>query len=198
MIGCQCISGNHIIIILGMDHYKTYGGRAKYKKIKFVQGKIRWKKILARQLILKKYSYYDLKRIHSRNLIAKKIPAARKFPFTSNPTPPPPITFLIVRPLANSVYRLSIIDFYRLILAVLNFHHPLWRQVVLVAEGHPMAFFLEISVRSSLECFNNWVLIPHERLSISSMFRGGFLLASDGFGFCNFFVELRLSSLLIV
>ena len=48
------------------------------------------KKILARQLILKKYSYYDLKRIHSRNLIAKKIPAARKFPFTSNPTPPPP------------------------------------------------------------------------------------------------------------
>ena len=61
-----------------------------------------------------------------------------------------------------------------------------------------MAFFLEISVRSSLECFNNRVLIPHERLSISSMFRGGFLLASDGFGFCNCFVELRLSSLLIV
>ena len=153
------------------------------------------KKILARQLILKKYSYYGLKRIHSRNLIAKKIPAARKFPFTSNPSPPspPPITFQMVRPLANSVYRLSMIDFYRLILAVLNFHHPLWRQVVLVAEGHPMAFFLEISVRSSLECFNNWVLIPHERLSISSMFRGGFLLASDGFGFCNCFCWNKIS-----
>ena len=163
------------------------GGGRSTKKKKFVQGKTKWKKILARQLILKKYSYYGLKRIHSRNLKTKKIPAARKFPFTSNPTPPlppPPITFQIVRPLANSVYRLSMIDFYRLILAVLNFHHPLWRQVVLVAEGHPMAFFLEISVRSSLECFNNWVLIPHERLSISSMFRGGFLLASDGFGFC--------------
>ena len=129
---------------------------------------------------------------------SEKNSCGSKIPLHLNPTPPPPpITFLMVRPLANSVYRLSMIDFYRLILAVLNFHHPLWRQVVLVAEGHPMAFFLEISVRSSLECFNNWVLIPHERLSISSMFRGGFLLASDGFGFCNCFVELRLSSLLI-
>ena len=156
------------------------------------------KKILARQLILKKYSYYGLKRIHSRKFDSEKNSCGSKIPLHLQPHPPPPITFLIVRPLANSVYRLSIIDFYRLILAVLNFHHPLWRQVVLVAEGHPMAFFLEISVRSSLECFNNWVLIPHERLSISSMFRGGFLLASDGFGFCNCFVELRLSSLLIV
>ena len=38
-----------------------------------------------------KYSYYGLKKIHTRNLITKKIPAARKFP-----SPPPhPITFLV-------------------------------------------------------------------------------------------------------
>ena len=38
------------------------------------------KKIQARQLILKKYSCYRLKKIHTRNFMAKKIPAARKFP----------------------------------------------------------------------------------------------------------------------
>ena len=38
--GCQCISGNHIIIILGMDHSKTYGGRAKYKKKNSCKGKL--------------------------------------------------------------------------------------------------------------------------------------------------------------
>ena len=160
------------------------------------------KKILTRQLILKKIFILWPKKNSFKEFDSEKNSCGSKIENSPSPPtpppPPPPITFLIVRPLANSVYRLSIIDFYRLILAVLNFHHPLWRQVVLVAKGHPMAFFLEISVRSSLECFNNWVLIPHERLSISSMFRGGFLLASDGFGFCNFFVELRLSSLLIV
>ena len=41
----------------------------------------------------KKYSCYDLKKIHTSNLMTKKIPAARKFP-----TPPPPVTFLMVRP----------------------------------------------------------------------------------------------------
>ena len=39
----------------------------------------------------KNYSRYDLKKIHTRNLMTKKIPAARKFPTS-------PITFLIVRP----------------------------------------------------------------------------------------------------
>ena len=43
------------------------------------------KKIQARQLILKKYSCYGLKKIHTRNFMTKKIPAARKFP-----SPPPP------------------------------------------------------------------------------------------------------------
>jgi len=50
-------------------------------EIVLAQGKIlKMKKILARQLILKKYSCYGLKKIHTRNLITKKIPAARKFP----------------------------------------------------------------------------------------------------------------------
>ena len=48
------------------------------------------------QLTLTKYSCYGLKKIHTSNLITKKIPAARKFP-----SPPPrSITFLMVRPLA--------------------------------------------------------------------------------------------------
>ena len=46
------------------------------------------KKNCARQLMQKKYSCYGLKKIHARNLIKKKIPAARKFP--SLPPPPPP------------------------------------------------------------------------------------------------------------
>ena len=41
-------------------------------------------------------SCYGLKKIYTRNLVTKKIPAARRFPF-----PPPPITFLIVRPLCK-------------------------------------------------------------------------------------------------
>ena len=56
------------------------------------------KKIHARQLILKKYSCFGLKKIHTRNLITKKkIPAAGKSP------PPPPITFLMVRPLGSFI-----------------------------------------------------------------------------------------------
>ena len=39
----------------------------------------------------KKFSCYGLKKIHTRNLITKKIPAAQKFPT-------PPIIFLMVRP----------------------------------------------------------------------------------------------------
>ena len=44
----------------------------------------------------KKYSCYGLKKIHTRNLITKKILAARKLPS------PPPISFLMVRPLVFS------------------------------------------------------------------------------------------------
>ena len=43
------------------------------------------KTIHARQLTLKKNSCYGLKKIHTRDLITKKIAATRKFP-----TPPPP------------------------------------------------------------------------------------------------------------
>ena len=47
------------------------GGRSFQKKI-FAQGKIKWKKIQARQLKLKKYWCYGLKKIHIRNLITTK------------------------------------------------------------------------------------------------------------------------------
>ena len=48
----------------------------------------------------KKYSCYGQKKIHTRNLIMKKIPAARKFPT-------PTITFLMVRPLDNGIILLQ-------------------------------------------------------------------------------------------
>ena len=77
-----------------LENLSWGGGGAKYKK-KFAQGKIKWKKILARQLILKKYSCYGLK-IHTRNLITKKNSCGSKIPL------PSPITFLImVRPLVE-------------------------------------------------------------------------------------------------
>ena len=43
----------------------------------------------------KKYSCYGLKKVHTRNVIRKK-----KFLRFKNP-PPPPITFLMVRPLQS-------------------------------------------------------------------------------------------------
>ena len=55
------------------------GGRAKYKKI-FAQGKIKWKKIHAHQLIIKKYSCYGLKKIYTRNLITKNNSCGSKIP----------------------------------------------------------------------------------------------------------------------
>ena len=61
------------------------------KKI-FARGKIKRKKFM-HAINPKKYSCYGLKKIHTRNLVTKKISAARKCP-----TPPPPITFLMVRP----------------------------------------------------------------------------------------------------
>ena len=50
----------------------------------------------------KKYSCYGLKKIHTRNLITKKIPAARKFPT-------PTITFLMVRPLVTFFLCINLI-----------------------------------------------------------------------------------------
>ena len=63
------------------------GGVRSTKKI-FAQGKIKWKNIHARQLTLKKYSCYGLKKIHTRNLITKKNSCGRKIPH-----PPPPHNF---------------------------------------------------------------------------------------------------------
>ena len=51
----------------------------------------------------KKYSCHGLKKIHTRNLMTKKIPAAQKFPTPARPHPP--ITFLMVRPLVFPGHR---------------------------------------------------------------------------------------------
>ena len=64
-------------------------GRAKYKKIYSREGKLNEKNSYT-PINPKKSSYYGLEKIHTRNLITKKIPAAQKFPT-------PPITFLMVR-----------------------------------------------------------------------------------------------------
>ena len=53
------------------------------KNIYSRKGKLNFKKINARQLTLKNFMPWR-KKIHTRNVIAKKIPAARKFP---NPPP---------------------------------------------------------------------------------------------------------------
>ena len=74
---------------LGTDHKKTYGveggrgggfGRARSKTKYSPKGKLNEKIFMLWP-----------RKIQTRNLITKKIPAARKFP--------PPITFLMVRPL---------------------------------------------------------------------------------------------------
>ena len=57
------------------------------------KGKLNEKKFM-HQINPKKYSCYGLKNIHTRNLMTKKIPAARKFPT-------PPTTFLMVCPLVE-------------------------------------------------------------------------------------------------
>ena len=66
------------------------GGAGEIQKKEFAQGKIKRKKILARQLTRKNIHTMAKKTIHTRNLITKKIPAARKFP-----SPHTPITFLV-------------------------------------------------------------------------------------------------------
>ena len=78
----------------GTNPYKTYGGRqAKYKHSR--KGKLLSEKNLCTPIYRKKYSCYGLKKINTKNLLTKKIPAAQKFP---NNTPPPPHNFLMVRP----------------------------------------------------------------------------------------------------
>ena len=81
--------------ILGTDHLKTYGGAGEVQKKNSRKGKLNEKNSCT-PINPKKYSCYGLKKIHTRNFITKKIPAARKFP-----SPPPPITFLMVRPLGR-------------------------------------------------------------------------------------------------
>ena len=66
------------------------GGTGEAQKQNSCKGKLSEKKIHVRQLTLKKYSCHSLKKIHKRNLIAKKIPVARKFPSQPPPPPPPP------------------------------------------------------------------------------------------------------------
>ena len=51
----------------------------------------------------KKYSCYGLNKIHTRNLMTKKNSCRSKIPLP--PPSPPPITFLMVHPLAQSVER---------------------------------------------------------------------------------------------
>ena len=57
-------------------------GPKKYSR----KRKLKDKKIHARQLTLKIFMVWPQKKIHTKNLITKKIPVARKFPTT----PPPP------------------------------------------------------------------------------------------------------------
>ena len=55
------------------------------------------KKIHARQSTLKKTFMLWPKKIHTRNFVTKK--NSRRSKTSLSPTPPPPITFLMVRPL---------------------------------------------------------------------------------------------------
>ena len=57
--------------------------RSTKKKISR-KGKLNEKKILARQLTLKKYSCYGPKKIHTRNLITKKNFCGSKIPLPPN------------------------------------------------------------------------------------------------------------------
>ena len=76
------------------------GGRGKY-----MQGKIKGKKKSCMPINPKKYSCYGLKKILTRNLITKKILAARKFP----PPPPPTHNFPNGPPLNPLLRRLCLI-----------------------------------------------------------------------------------------
>ena len=56
------------------------GGGGEVPKKIFAKRKIKWKKNSCTPINPKKYSCHGLKKIHTRNLMTKKIPAARKFP----------------------------------------------------------------------------------------------------------------------
>ena len=77
------------------------GGGWSTKKI-FPQGNIKWKKNSCTLINPKKYSCYGLKKIHARNLITKK-----KILRLENSAPPPPITFLMARPLLEVRQKLA-------------------------------------------------------------------------------------------
>ena len=71
--------------------------RAKYKKNIPAQGKIKWKKIHARQLILK-----NIHAMAEKKKSSKEFDNEKKFLRLEN-SPPPAITFLKVRPLTEQV-----------------------------------------------------------------------------------------------
>ena len=72
---------------LGMGHWKSYGGGGmKYKK-NIMQGKIETKKIHAQRAAQKKMFLHTEKNIPAREMLTKKIRAARNFPT------PPPLSF---------------------------------------------------------------------------------------------------------
>ena len=63
-----------------LENFLGGGGGKKYKKYIYSRkGKLNEKRSCT-PINPKKYSCYGLKQIHTRNLIKKKIPAARKFP----------------------------------------------------------------------------------------------------------------------
>ena len=68
-------------------------GAGKVPKKYSRKRKLKEKKIHARQLTLKNVHGMASKKNSYKEFDNKKIPVARKFP-----TPPPPITFLMVRP----------------------------------------------------------------------------------------------------
>ena len=93
---CQFLSPGPFLLRDGpLENLWGGGGAGEVQKKKFAQGKIKLKKILAGQLILKKYSCFSLKKIHTRNLMTKKNSCGSKILL---PPPPPRITFLMVRP----------------------------------------------------------------------------------------------------
>ena len=69
------------------------GGRSTKKYSR--KGKLNEKKNSCTPVKPKTYSFYGLRKIHTRNLIKKKIPAAQKFPtpshnFSNGPSNKPP------------------------------------------------------------------------------------------------------------
>ena len=89
MIGCQRISGNHIIIILGMDNSKTYGGRAKYKKKNSCKGKL-IEKNSCTPINPKEIFILWPKKNSFKEFDSQKNSCGSKIPLHLQPHPPPP------------------------------------------------------------------------------------------------------------